>query len=884
MHDITGVILKFRADNMSMKSSGTPALMIVMLLFGAALLLINLDTASGEEEDQVRLYLGNPQRLSTTAPPLSPQGTLATFGNGESSEYILEYPLAHDMKMEGSVEGGAMVLTMHIEGFNAFGSTPSLTVELYEDPVAGSSIKIAGTELGADELSEELISIPFQSIQGHGVEKGSDLRLVLEYSETGGIPGMTFFYISPAGNPSYIEFRTTVFLEDAASVQALDGSGNPIEAIIPYGPQEAREVLFSSSVMDTFGAYDVSSVSMVMTSSVGNILFNSSTDEPDPDGGEPVTYFNYTFEIPEGTPTDTYTITATAESHTGAVTEASMELEIAPGLFVQLDEAELGVNAGDVAIFSLEVLNGGDGTDRVSFRATSSRGWTVDVPPDIEIEGGETEILEFKVYVPLRAQSNDMDTLTFTATSRNAGKDYQVDGVIEVLFSASYGIEPVGDVVKSVMAGQKLDYQFRILNLVNSSKEFEISAENVPVGWDVSYDAPGGEYQGVLYMFEINASGEVLVGMTVDISDSGPFGRSEFSVYVRAVGETDRKYLYLTANVVDETREVVDISSGTSRKTAQRTGTGYPVTYGKVYFSLELYNPTLESLGIALEVDAPPDWDAEFDYLDIDLDPGHGSSWNLSIVPEAGTPWQGGSPYFVDVGIEAGDLGEFSERLEVVIPKVTVINVQREWETLNVVVGDIVPFNITFNNRGNHPEDIHISFDLPAGLEMNYTAKTIAIAPGGSRTLRGELTISEVEKMGIIGFNVQYETSKGTTVLDYSLKVSEREEENDLPIMTYIAIAAGVVIAVAAAFLIYLKFFSGGGSSSEKKAVKEEPEKRRGGVTVKATSPRPGTVSSTPTEESDVIKEADDILSNILGEEGESTEQEFEVVDVKDKG
>ncbi|MEA3558733.1 MAG: hypothetical protein U9R75_05705, partial [Candidatus Thermoplasmatota archaeon] len=819
-------------------NGGAYLAVLSLLILSTGIVLIGVQPAEAQEEQDVRLYLRNTQsgsgtRLSTRSPGGSAEG--ATMIDEQTLEFELEYPLTYDVDISGGVESGTMVILFHLEIPVSPGGDSVLEAFLYMDPASGSSEEFAGTVFETEDLSGGDLLIPFNSNSGHSLDEGSTIRLVLTFSQSNGIPlGLVF---SSPSTQSYLEFKTTVFQEDAVGIKAMDGQGNQVEEVIPYGPKEAREITFSASVRDIFGANDVSSIMMIMLSSVDSVIFNTSTDEPDPSGGEPETFFNYTFEIPEGTPTDTYTITATAESYTGATSEASMELVVAPGLFLSLDDDEIGLDAGDVAVFSMDVLNGGDGVDRVSFKASSGSGWTIDVPADIEIDGGESEILEFKVFVPLGAQKYDIDEVTLTASSRNAEKDYSVDAIIEVLSSASCGMEPIGKLSKSVLAGNSLIFEVRVINLMNETREFEMSAEDLPISWEVGYDAEGGGTQGSLFKFEINESGESIVSITIQVSDSGPFGRNVFSIYLKAKGEIDKKYLYLTANVVDQTKDVVELSTGTNRKTASRTGTGYPVTYGKVYFSMKLYNPTLEGLEIDIVMDAPLDWDVEYDYDDIDLDPGDGSSWNLSIIPNAGAAWQGGSPYLIDVEIDAGNQGEFSQRLEVVIPKVTIVNAEKEWDTLGVTIGDVVPFNITFKNRGNHPEGIDVTLELPTGLSMNYTQMSISSDPGDSSIVRGELTIGDVEKTGPVSFKLLYETSKGTTTLDYTLTVSEKEETQGQDFLFYIAIGAGVVIAIAVAFLLYLKFGPGKKGSS-KKVSRQEPPKRSGGVTVTAEPPR----------------------------------------------
>ncbi|MFW3146124.1 MAG: hypothetical protein ACMUIE_04860, partial [Thermoplasmatota archaeon] len=788
-----------------------PALFTVILLLGALLVFLLPSEVIGQEESGIRLFIdGQEELLSKEKPQIDPNPVrnTVTVESGGSASFHIEYPLTGDMDITGRMESGSPVMDLHLEGLLSGGSDKELTVDVYSDPLAGSSVKIAGAILDSSDLESEDLPIPFISSQGYTVKKGSTIRLELSYSATGTLPILSFNDALSEG--SHLEFQGSVFIEDAVGISVLGSNGKPVEEVIPYGPLEARQVDIIVSVRDLFGAYDVDTINVVIASSSGNVIWNSTTDTPDPRGGEELTYYNDTFEVPEATPTDTYTITATAVSFTGQRASAGSELIVAPGLFLALQEEFVEVDAGDIAVFGLEVLNGGDANDRIEFSAVSSRGWEVDIPPSVEIEGGEVVTVEFRVYVPLKAAVSDTDTLEMTANSRNADKDYSIEGGIRVKSAATYGIEPVGSTSKNILSGSSVSYSVRVVNLQSGNRTFEMSVENIPDGWDVEYSSDEGRSTSALYQFEVNGSGELVVEIIFEVPSSGPYGSSQFSISVRAKGEADKKFIYLTANVVDDSRDLMELVGGASVKTASRSGTAYPVTYAPVYFSLLLYNPGLQELSIDLEVDTPQDWDPEFNYDSIDLLPGEESKWNISIQPPAGASWQGGESYVTDVSLDAGAGGQLSQRLEVQLPKVTSITAEKEWDSRNVVEGNSVPVNITFRNRGNHDESLQVTFELPPELARNDSSPvSISLVPGETEVLRETIKVLEVKDAGTVTFKVNYETSKGTTTLDFSLSVSKKKESDGQNIPLMVAVIAGIVILAVVGYLAYTRFIAG---------------------------------------------------------------------------
>jgi uncharacterized membrane protein len=620
-----------------------------------------------------------------------------------------------------------------------------------------------------------------------------------------------------------------------------------------------------------------------MVSSQGSTILNVSTDDPQPDGGEEWAYFNHTYPLPEGTPTDTYTVIVTAESRTGYIEKTEGTIEVRPGLFLTMEDNEKEADAGDVVTFEMDVLNGGDANDRITFSARSQRGWSVDVPEAMEIEGGEEETIEFKVYVPIRAQISDIDEIEFGAESRNAEKTYSLTGSVTVKAAATYGLEPIGDTMKPLMSGTTTMFQVRVINLQNLTKTFEISTEDLPGSWSVAYSSESGELQGSLYIFEINGSGEEVVNIIVTTSSSGPYGSTQIGTYVRARGEAEKKYTYFTLKVVDDSRNIVEIPDDDTRKSSSRVGTTYPVVYTKAYFSFSLYNPTLGDLDIEISVDEPDGWNYDLDYDEISLAPGSGSLWNLSVTPKSGESWNLGNAYRIGVSMDAGSEGEFSKTLEVILPEVSDIRANREWSSVSTVEGRTIPLNITFSNRGNMDEMVSIEILTPPELIANITPESRSISPGDEFTARGQVEVGSVSSADTITMTLKYTTSKGETSIDYSLFVEKADDSSELDIVPFLIAAIVLVVLGVAGFVLYNKYMAG--KKDEKKDETPKKAGPGGKVTVSSSPEKAKTapdLRSMPKSDSKVIKEADEALASILGEEpaGEGSEPtKYEVVE-----
>ncbi|MBN1391111.1 MAG: hypothetical protein JXA22_10770 [Candidatus Thermoplasmatota archaeon] len=858
---------------------GTALIAIVFL--SSTLMFLLLSEQSAAEDVEVQLYLHDNMSMDTEPSRSNEVGE--AMRNGDELEYVLSYPLVRDMIITGRPDGSARVLTLHIQDLTIIAGEWSLGVEIFMDPATGASLKVAGTEAGVEDIENDDIELPLTS-PTMTLKKGSTIRTRISFQGTPQQlipPSLAFAYAGTlTGGYTTLSIVGEPIADSDVTLRLLDPNGQPVKEVIPYGPEEARTIDLIAQASSVFGAYDIDTMNILMISSQGGILLNV-TGEPEEQGGEENATFEHVYILPEGTPSDTYNIFITAESNTGCSVTRETSLEVRPGLFLTMENPDREADAGDAVTFQLEVLNGGDANDRVEFSAGSLEGWSIDVPDTIEIDGGSSSSVEFRVYVPLRAQLSEEDVITFEAISRNAERTYTATGKITVTGVATYGIEPIGDTVRPLFAGSVGTFQVRVINILNSTKTFEMASEGLPTTWSVSYSSTDGELQGSLYVFEVNASGEEVVDVMVTTSSTGPFGTHPFGSYVRARGETEKKWIYFTLKVVDGSRDVVEAGSGDQKQVSGRVGTNYPIKYSKVYFSLDLYNPTLEDLQIGITVDGPEGWYLGSDYEDIELSPGASSLWNLSVTPATGALWNLGNPYRMDVGIDAGAEGQFSKNLEVIIPEVSDIKAEREWSSVSTVEEQTVPLNLTFSNKGNRDETISISLEAPPELTVNLTPGERVLEPGGSFTARGEIKVNDVEEPGAVSLKVRYSSSKGTYSLDYSIYIEKKDDGTPFNYLTLIIIAVVVIVLAIVGYIVYNRFFHGkekkkgdeGAVGGQKQPADREPSASTG-------TDAPASGVAVPTEDPEIIRKADDALASILGDDAPGGGGEPERVEV----
>ncbi|MBN1540340.1 MAG: hypothetical protein JW939_09370 [Candidatus Thermoplasmatota archaeon] len=840
--------------------------LIAIIFLSSTLMFVLLGEQAAAEEVEVILYLHDNMSMDTEPSRSNELGE--ALGNGDDLEYILSYPLVRDMRITGRPAGSARVSILHLQDLTIIAGEWSMEVGIFMDPSEGASLMIAGAVVGPEDIENDDIELPLMS-STMTLKRGSTIRIRVSFEGTPQqlIPAsLAFAYAGTlTGGHTTLSMVGEPLGEGDVDLKLLDLNGQPKKEVIPYGPEEARTINFIARASSAFGAYDIASINILMISSQGGTLLNV-TGEPEEQGGEENATFEHEYILPEGTPSDTYSIFVTAESNTGCSVTRETSLEVRPGLFLTMYDPDREAEAGDAVTFQLEVLNGGDANDRVEFSADSGEGWSIDVPDTIEIGGGASSSVDFRVYVPLRAQLSEKDNITFEAISRNAERTYSVNGRITVTGVATHGIEPIGDTVKPLFAGSSGTFQVRVINIVNSTQTFEMASESIPASWTVSYSSNNGELQGSLYVFEINASGEEIVDIIVTTSSAGPFGSDQFGTYVRLRGESEKKWTYFTLKVVDGSRDIVEAESEL-KQVSGRIGTTHPIRYSAVYFSLELYNPTLGDIDIGISVEAPEGWSMGSDYDDIVLSPGASSLWNLSVTPAAGTLWNLGNPYRLDVGIDAGTEGEFSRMLEVVIPEISDLKTDREWSSISTVEGSRIPLNLTFSNKGNRDESIIISLEAPPELSVNLTPTENALEPGGSFTARGEIYVNDIEEPGTVSLKVRYSSSKGTSSIEYSIFI-EKKEDRAIFNYTIIIIAIAVIVLAVGGYLAYNRFLSGKGRKKAKEEKAEAPKRPPPTPAPPKGGDRVASVGPSPREDPEIIRKADDALASILGEEG----------------
>ncbi|MGA1820934.1 MAG: hypothetical protein ACMUIG_00245 [Thermoplasmatota archaeon] len=857
--------------------------MSLILLSSAFLLIVNLEGADGQEDFDCRLYLYQQNGKLDTIPPSGTTRVTESMVMGQPEDYELLWPVTDDMPISGPVDSGSTVVILHLEGGTVTpGSTGVvLSIELIERKSTGIEDVIGSTQIEQGDLDQSDLAVPISG--GTTISAGSVIRLVLNITEGEGFTGLeplyTFLYQSPTGGNSYLSFYAQPIPDDGISLLMTNPGGSEISEILPNGPPETRTVSFHCGVKDHFGAYDVASINLLIRSPEGNILLNRTTTDPEPGGGQEWTYYNFTEELPESMPVGDYDVIITGISHTGFTISETFTLTAAEGLYVALDgPSSIEVDAGDIAIFGMKILNGGGSTDRLSFSSQDTRGWTVQAPDDIDIEPGAELTVEFRVTVPLKARIGEESNVTMKVTSRNAGRMYTVSGEIYVKGEATFGIEAVGDSQRAVNPGMNAEYQVRLTNLRNDTKIFEMSVSGLPSTITSEMEADNGVQEGSYYNVEVGPGNDTLVSIALAVSSSEDGGTFEFKVNARPRGGSEERSVYFSVLVVDPGMDVISVPSGITEMTAPRSGTTTPIKYSSVSFGLYLYNPTLERTEFSVDADIPTGWDMDLDNDAADLLPGTGTGFNLSVTPMEGQLYVDDGGFDVRITV-AGD--GTTDSLDLVVKIRKIMDVKFEAEKPDVIhevsEGKKIIVNMTVQNRGNTIVDLDFRIESPPELGVNMTPSSVnGLAPGDSEDLKADVEAFEIDED--MFFSVSIEAYTDGLERDVTFQVNVRNTDDSLSIDPLILIVVAVVgfVLLAAGVFIYIRF-------SKKKPAAEQQSKPAGKPRVEVTSIRQDSKETAKPlkapPDRDILKEADAITMQLLGGD-EPEEEPVEAVEV----
>jgi len=732
-----------------MKGGAIRSVLLATLLLGSISLICFPGPCAATPITESVLYIHKDGTLSTVEPESSgTQNPLAgPLTVGASIEFDSVHPFVDDLDIEGAGSGGEKGISIHLVNTVDTGTGLVLFAELLAVDGAGTERAIAAGEFEQDELDGGDLLLFFGS---DTVQEGSYLRLRLSLTEGTGTlltPASFSFLYSLGSDHSSITLMADPIPAGSMELSLLQ-DGRIVDTVLPNGPEEARTVDLSVKVKDIFGAYDVHHGNVTIADSEGTMLFDSGNLDADPDGGEEWAYINRSFTVPQNTPEGEYTVTARVASNTGQEVSATEMISIASGLYVSLiDGSERKVDAGDVATFEMKVVNGGSRDDRVSFAMSSSKGWQVQAPPDMDMAGGEETTVTFRVTVPVEAKVGDRDTPTMTATSRNAGEDYEVIGAVSVAKAATFSLEVDGDTDIAVYLGSMASFSLRLRNLENITRTYDLSVEDPPDEVDFIYDGPGVSLSGSVYTVTVAPGERIPIDLNVTVSSADPGGLLYISAFARAKGSTDRRYAYLTLLAVDGQRKLVSADGEAVQKATSRTGSTYPVTYRPVPFQLALYNPTLSREDLTIDVQGPEGWGTDSEIKgSMELDPGASAIYNLTIAPATGTLYSSGGGWEVEVTASMPGVQDSSVTLSVTIPLIVDIRATGEGSTVEGKAGEDLMANITISNMGNRAETVTLRTETSDDLTALLSSESIELAPGAKEKVGLTVSTPKTEK------------------------------------------------------------------------------------------------------------------------------------------
>lgn len=863
----------------------------VVLVIGG--LYIIPQEADAQETDEMKLYLHS---RPTKALKTSGDVETDTMPNGFSSAgsdpeiYPLEFPLTDDLLINGIPDGSGRVLILHLANIIAASLTDDdkLDVRLFAMPSSGTELQVAAGQFQGNEMNTDELKLDLTTQSGTTVSAGSTLELRISFEGEFTLSKI-FTFTNTQNDASYLSMIARPIGTDDIEVTVTDQFGNELEELLPNGPASSRTFNVTIAVNDAFGAIDVEEANVVMVSDIGNPVWNT-TGTSDQTNGAAIAYINLTHTLPEGTPEGAYDLKVTVTSVTGQRTTASSTITVTSGLQVTIEDPERDVDAGDIVELQVNILNGGEATDRITFSASSGLGWLVESPDPEEISGGSTGAATFRVFVPIRADIGDEDDIEINVYSRNSERTYVKNARLLVVSAAEFGVESLGETTKAVVAGGGVQFQVRIVNLQSEGTTFEVGMEEIPSQWTTSFSGGNGTMQGSsIYLVPIEGDDEAEISMNIMTSSSSE-GAKDIKTFVRERGGTDRSYVFFKVRIVDPDRPVLTLLDTTDEKESSRVGSFYPIRYSEVFFNLELYNPALVDSRVQVNVFEPTGWDIITDETTMDLLPGEVSRWNISITPRSGELYRE-DPYVIEIEVAGGDLGDHSQDLKVKLKAVRTLEITPDRNSPDAVQGEDVPINVTVANRGNIEMTLTFDIEAPVELEITFEPDSLTLAPDTEGTIRLIVKVTKVDEEQNVKFDLKYvgDSVQGSRELSVFTVKKDSEDEGLNPLLIIGGVIAFIILA-AVAYFLFTRFRKPG----KKVKVSGPPPKGSGqfeGVKVTPAREKEDEPERKvrPVGESMNIKKADDIADSILSSSsnrrefssGITVEAEPEVVDAE---
>ena len=235
----------------------------------------------------------------------------------------------------------------------------------------------------------------------------------------------------------------------------------------------------SGDITETFSLDTVSSSGWTTAVSPTNLLLN-------PLESVPVTV---TVTIPPSASngeTDVVTVTVRSDTDADQFDTALDATTVGQTFGVQIkpDNADT-VDAGTVVTYSHIVTNTGNGSDTFAISASSSNGWTTNVPNNITLASGISETIVVSLTVPSGAAGlSDAMIVTATSTTDGSAVDTATDTTTVNGSAATLGVDISSNGSESSDVGTIVNYTFTIENTGSGTDDFTITAVSNQ-GWTV---------------------------------------------------------------------------------------------------------------------------------------------------------------------------------------------------------------------------------------------------------------------------------------------------------------------------------------------------------------------------------------------------------------
>jgi uncharacterized membrane protein len=443
---------------------------------------------STRQVNEVNLYFHNGEVLNTIPGNNTALPTTTSLNDQEQVTFTIQPSIKGNLEVDGDSIGTSQFgfrIYLRIRNPNLPAQNAMVTFTIYDDSSLiaknANPFVIPGQQ---DTRNQFPLEVPFTSSSKskHTFSANSVFTVDINVSLEGPTPILITY--DRGENDGYIKFNCIQVKNQKVNPFHADNTAS--EKFYPNLPDaDQRVMVFKGQVEDSFGAYDISEVTIgveniITTPQEATYVFN---DE------DAIGYFELVYDYDAGLSPGPYLITAYITDYSDNTYLATSTLTIASyGVYLECFNNSGYGYPSETVQFTISVYNIGGNSDSVTLSATySCTGWIT------EFDGGDTTNLiqpgtsvpkKLKVTISANAQKIDECLIYIRGNSLNDNKESDsLDSPISVGVKSqfTFSFDITSDLTQTIDKGDSATFTFKLGNTGSEDDRYTVKVNTGPL-------------------------------------------------------------------------------------------------------------------------------------------------------------------------------------------------------------------------------------------------------------------------------------------------------------------------------------------------------------------------------------------------------------------